>query len=614
MIDELVLDTTNTEFNFASEFVMQTNRLVYLTGKAGTGKTTFLKYLTSTCKKNMVVLAPTGVAAVNAGGQTIHSFFNIKPSVYVPGDKRLRFHSSPQDAEMTTIVDHFRFNKEKLSLIRNLELLVIDEISMVRCDLLDVIDQLLRFTRRRHYTPFGGVQVILIGDTFQLPPIANHDDWSVLSRFYKSPYFFSSKVLESLVPVYIELKKVYRQTDEHFIELLNRIRINKLDNDDIKLLNSRYLHGFDPTNAEDYIILASHNRMVEETNQRRLEEINEDLFTFESELEGVFPENSLPADKLLQLKIGAQVMMLRNDRNKRYFNGKIGKVVDLGENIIKVRFNDETTVDVIKEQWDNIRYKWDEKDKKVIEESIGTFTQFPVRLAWAITVHKSQGLTFEKVIADVAEAFTHGQVYVALSRCTSFEGLLLRTPLHTRAIKTDPLVLQYASNEMPETMLLQVLEKSKTSTHVKTAIDSWMFKDFDRAAEYFMLSLEHDEKNRTRLLKLCDFALCRFARQSLALVEYASSLVEEVTTTGSCDKTTKKLINEADLLLKDQITLSQSLTSFMLDIEEIEDAADIIASHDNNLDKLISEMTRCRKSLKAAKKLGKEKVPELEDL
>lgn len=332
------LDKENAEFNFASEFILQTNRLVYLTGKAGTGKTTFLKHLQSTCSKRMVVLAPTGVAAINAGGQTIHSFFNIKPSVYVPGDKRLRFNVPDKEDDKTSVLDHFRYQREKLELIRNLELLVIDEISMVRCDLLDVIDQLLRYIRRRHFTPFGGVQVLLIGDTFQLPPIANHDDWSVLSRFYSSPYFFSSNVFKSLKPVYIELKKIYRQKDQSFIELLNRIRINRLNTNDLRLLNTRYLHGFEPEGSDDYIILASHNRMVIETNQRRLDEIKEDEYEFEAEVSGVFPEGSFPADNLLKLKKGAQVMMLRNDRNKRYFNGKIGHISKLPMNILRCIF------------------------------------------------------------------------------------------------------------------------------------------------------------------------------------------------------------------------------------------------------------------------------------
>lgn len=600
--EELVLDTDNAEFNFAAEFVMQTNRLVYLTGKAGTGKTTFLKYLKTTCKKNMVVLAPTGVAAVNAGGQTIHSFLNIKPSLYVPGDKRLRYIAPPRDEDKTVITDHFRYHKDKLTLIRNMELLVIDEISMVRCDLLDVVDQLLRHTRKRQYTPFGGVQVILIGDSFQLPPIANYDDWSVLSRFYDSPYFFSAKVFKQVPPVYIELKKIYRQTDNNFIDLLNRVRLNKLHEEDIKLLNSRYLHGFDPERSEDYIILASHNRMVEETNKNRLEEIHEELFSFEASIEGTFPENSLPADRLLHLKEGAQVMMLRNDRNKKYFNGKIGKVLSITHDSIKVQFPDESRIEVIREQWDNIRYKWDEKNKKVIEESIGNFTQFPVKLAWAITVHKSQGLTFDKVIADVGEAFTHGQVYVALSRCTSFEGLLLRTPMTTRAIKTDPIVMQFAANETPDTILVKELEKSKAQSNLRIALHAWLNKDFNKAAEYFIVALTVKNTNTTQLLNLCDYGLSRFVRQSYTLIEYSENLLNKYQSFNLEKTEGKKLFRKTEKLLRTKVADARSILNFMEDIEELEEAEQIFARYDNIISGIIDRMSMLQKLFKEEKK------------
>lgn len=602
MVDDLVLDTDNAEFNYASEFVMQTNRLVYLTGKAGTGKTTFLKHLKNTCKKSMVVLAPTGVAAVNAGGQTIHSFLNIKPSVYVPGDKRLRVKAPSRDEDKTVISDHFRYQREKLELIRNMELLVIDEISMVRCDLLDVIDRLLRYIRKREFTPFGGVQVILIGDTFQLPPIANYDDWSVLSRFYSSPYFFSARVLDEVKPVYIELKKIYRQTDDQFIQLLNRIRLNRLAAEDIKLLNSRYLHGFDPEKSEDYIILASHNRMVEATNQRRLDEIDSELFCFEADIEGTFPENGLPADRLLQLKEGAQVMMLRNDRNKKYFNGKIGHIVEVSDSRIKVQFPDESMVDVAREQWDNIRYKWDPKDKKVVEESIGTFVQFPVKLAWAITVHKSQGLTFDKVIADVAESFTHGQVYVALSRCTTFEGLLLRTPISTRAIKTDPVVLEFAAHETPGTMLMDELKKSKSCYYLKVALEYWLSNDYVKATESFMVALDRHKDDHERIFKFCDYALFRHSRKSEVVLEYSRELLNEAADEPARDKSAKKVLQENDTLLKAQIAHTQTLASLIMDLEELEEAEDIIARYGNLLDRLIADMTCNRKAIKEVKK------------
>lgn len=592
-----VLDQENAEFNFAAEFVMQTSRLVYLTGKAGTGKTTFLKYLQQTCKKRMVVLAPTGVAAVNAGGQTIHSFFNIKPSVYVPGDRRLRFAVPGRDADKTSITDHFRYQREKLELIRKLELLVIDEISMVRCDLLDVIDQLLRFIRRKHFTPFGGVQVILIGDTFQLPPIANADDWSVLSQFYDSPYFFSARVMQALSPVYIELKKIYRQTDQTFIELLNRIRLNKLHFDDLRILNSRFLHGFDPESVKDYIILASHNRMVIETNQKRLDEIPEDPECYEAMVSGTFPESSYPADNLLQLKTGAQVMMLRNDRNKRYFNGKIGHILQLSGDSMKVKFPDETVVDVVRETWDNIRYQWDAKANKVIEESIGRFIQFPVKLAWAITVHKSQGLTFEKVIADVGEAFTHGQVYVALSRCTSFQGLLLRSPMTARAIKTDPVVLKFAAHETPGTMLLKELEKSRTNYYLKTAIRSWINKEGALASESFLLSLEQQGANHQKAFDLLEFGTIRYIKKATAVLQSVlkGPTEEELVIYSEKELTKKK--RKLDGMLKEQKGQGETLLSLFDALTELQLAEELIARHYYTLQTLV-DLMKSRKKVK----------------
>ncbi len=595
-IDDIKIDTDNAEFNFAAEFVMQTYKPVYLTGKAGTGKTTFLKYLRATCNKKMVVLAPTGVAAVNAGGQTIHSFFNIKPSVYVPGDKRLRFHVPGKDEDKTSIQDHFRYQREKLELIRNLELLVIDEVSMVRCDLLDVIDQLLRYIRRRHFTPFGGVQVILIGDTFQLPPIANVDDWQLLSEFYESPYFFSSMVMKASKPVYIELKKIYRQKDQDFIDLLNRVRLNKIHSDDLKLINSRYLHGFDPEGADDYIILASHNRMVIETNRKRLEEINEEPQYFEAEIKGTFPESSYPADVVLELKAGAQVMMLRNDRNKKYFNGKIGHVVSLNEGEIVVRFPDETEVKVMREQWDNIRYKWDQKNHKVIEESVGTFVQFPVKLAWAMTVHKSQGLTFNKVIADVGESFAHGQVYVALSRCTSFKGLLLRSPLSYRSIKTDPLVLQFAQNETPGTVLEEELERCKANYHLKIAVKSWLTDNIALSVESYLLCFEEKNADVNKLLAIGDFAIGRFVRGTTDLLRNALPDIVDGNIESGDSKKRKRGIRSA---LKKSLAKAQQLSVLVEDLSQYQFAETLVAKYAYVLNTLEESIKSTRKLLTA---------------
>ena len=524
VIDNIELDETNVEFNYASDFVKHTDRLVYLTGKAGTGKTTFLKYLRETTTKNAIILAPTGVAAINAGGQTIHSFFQIKPSVYVPNDKRLRTRAELDDTDKSTIYDHFKYFKERLEIIRGLELLIIDEISMVRCDLLDVVDRLLRIFRRRENEPFGGVQVILIGDTFQLPPIADFEQWNLLQPYYKSPFFFSSKIIEQNRPIYIELKKIYRQNEQEFIDLLNRVRVNQVNANELKLLNSKYNPTFAPNGHSNYITLATHNKLVDSTNLTKLAELATELKLFEATVSGLFPDNIMPTDRILQLKEGAQIMFIKNDKAKRYYNGKIAKISKIEDSKIVVEFSEDNEITVEKQDWNNIKYTWNEKEKRIEEEIVGTFIQFPIKLAWAITVHKSQGLTFEKVIADLGAAFTSGQVYVALSRCTSFSGLILKTQIGQSAIKTDPQVLQFAQNEMPSTLIVQELNSGKADFYYKKVREEIKTLNFTKAYENFIKAIKFRNDIETELFK--EYFVTTANRLSSSKQKYTDTLNE----------------------------------------------------------------------------------------
>ena len=500
-VDNIKLDKDNVEFNNAAEFVRHTDKLVYLTGKAGTGKTTFLKYIKDTTNKNTVVLAPTGVAAINAGGVTIHSFFQIPFGPFVPDDSRLRTTATGTE-NRETIYTTFRYREDKREIIENLELLIIDEISMVRADMLDVIDRILKAFRKKPYLPFGGVQVILIGDTFQLPPIADNEQWSILSQFYKTPFFFSSKIIEQNTPLYIELKKIYRQNEQEFIDLLNRIRVSQVTANDYSVLNAKYNPTFSG-NGSDYIILATHNNIVNETNLTKLNQLTTELFTYDANVTGTFPDKHKPTDHFLKLKVGAQIMFIKNDtgKYKRYYNGKIGKIKELEEASISVVFDDGSEVEVERAVWNNIEYSYNREQKKIVEEIVGTFEQFPIRLAWAITVHKSQGLTFEKVIADLGRAFAPGQVYVALSRCTSFSGLMLKTQLNSYAIKTDPRVIEFAQNETPETLITEQLNTGKADFYYKKAREDFQKGRIKSAFDFFKRALNFRNDIDTDIFK-----------------------------------------------------------------------------------------------------------------
>lgn len=449
-------DPANSAFQLAADFVLHTSKSVFLTGKAGTGKTTFLKYISSTTTKKTAVAAPTGVAAINAGGMTMHSLFQLPFGLFIPG--HTAYDSQVQVTNRNTLFKNLRLSKNKRELLQELELLIIDEVSMVRCDMLDATDAILRYVRRSQL-PFGGVQVLYIGDLFQLPPVAVNEEWAILNDHYESPFFFHANVILQSPPLCLELKKIYRQNEAAYIDLLNHVRNNEVTQDDLTLLNSRY--SPDAGNLRDHITLTTHNYKADAINREELKRLPGPLFNYIGVVEGDFNEKNSPADQSLQLKKGAKVMFIRNDSGdeRSYYNGKLATVSSLSAEKITVTFDDTgSSYELKRETWRNIRYNYNREDDSVEEEVLGSFSQFPIRLAWAITIHKSQGLTFERVVVDAGDSFAAGQVYVALSRCTSLSGLVLRSHISFQQISTDERVLQHArqlQNEMDLSGVLQ---------------------------------------------------------------------------------------------------------------------------------------------------------------
>ena len=431
----------NEQTQLAWNIIETTNTNLFLTGKAGTGKTTFLRRLKTESSKRIIVVAPTGIAAINAEGTTIHSFFQLSFAPFIP------------DAQYKTKEQQYRFSKQKIRVIQSIDTLVIDEISMVRADLLDAVDAVLRRFRKNNL-PFGGVQMVMIGDLGQLAPVAKDDEWQLLARYYATPYFFSSLALQRTRYAIVELKTVYRQNDQRFLDILNKVRDNHADASVLAALNSRYIKGFQPDADEGYIRLVTHNFQAQRENDRQLDLLPGKEFTYEAKITGKYPEMLFPTEQTLTLKQGAQVMFVKNDSSaeKAYYNGMIGTIEDINPKNFTVRTKD--TGNVIKvepDQWENTRYEINEKTNEITEEIDGTFKQFPVKPAWAITVHKSQGLTFDKAIIDVQRAFTHGQTYVALSRCRTLEGLVLSAPLPQQAIIRDAAVDEYATHAIEHT-------------------------------------------------------------------------------------------------------------------------------------------------------------------
>jgi len=466
----------NDIFDLTYRFVTETSENIFLTGKAGTGKTTFLKYLKENCSKNIIVAAPTGVAAINAGGVTLHSLF------------QLPFHPFlPTSASKSELLGRMKFVKRRQEILRKMDLLVIDEISMVRCDTMDAIDTILRSVRRRHDVPFGGVQLLCIGDLYQLPPVAPRQEWGILQEYYSSEFFFDSMVIKEQMPMLIELNKIYRQKEDSFVYLLNKVRNNQMNSEDFEDLHARFHPTFRPTLEEKYITLTSHNNQADLINARELQRLLPASYTYNAIIEDDFPENMYPAEGSLILKEGAQVMFLKNDIEKRYFNGKIGMVKKLGQEEIVVDC-DGFEIYVSPETWENTRYSVSRNEGKLEQETLGTFTQFPLRLAWAITIHKSQGLTFEKVMIDAGAAFSSGQVYVALSRCTSLAGIVLLSKIPSAAIYSNENVINGQKTLTPKGSLAerfegarqvftqQLLEEIFSFEEIKTLVDVLEFR------------------------------------------------------------------------------------------------------------------------------------------
>lgn len=483
----------------ASRFINSTHKNVFLTGKAGTGKTTFLKEIIQKTHKKAVIVAPTGIAAINAGGVTIHSLFQLPFGSFLPGTQNFS-HFNPQLKlnDPTSLIKNLQMNGSKKNLLREIELLIIDEVSMLRADLLDAMDVVLKFVRKQHNKPFGGLQVLFIGDLLQLPPVVKDEEWKILKQYYNSIYFFDAKVLQQYKPLYIELDKIYRQSDSIFISILNNLRSGNITDEDIQILNTNYKPWFKPSTGESYIHLTTHNRKADLLNRESLQRLSGKSYFFKASVEGEFNEYAHPVEDRLELKKGAQVMFIKNDPTgaQRFFNGKIGIIENLDEEDITVNFNDGSKqVKVEKYEWQNIKYKLNEVTNEIDENVTGTFTQYPIKLAWAITVHKSQGLTFEKAIIDIEDAFAPGQVYVALSRLTSLEGLVLSGRINLKSIAQDEMISSFANCKESKEELHQILE-TESFFFIKGLISSsFNFTELSEQLKSHCNSYSHEQRS-----------------------------------------------------------------------------------------------------------------------